>query len=331
MKNEIAAFARFLSENDRYIILTHENPDGDALGSSCALMNFLRENGKTADFFLPEKVPARYQNFMPGEGIINDAPPDLFSKYSFCLCVDIPRPEKIGLGGIFRKENIGIPVISIDHHPDNAFKGEQDILVPSSAAAAEVVFNIALAFPGNPPISPETATLMMLGIVTDTNSFRFHNTNTDTLDAAARLLALKADYFGIMGSVFFSKPVKMLRLESDIILNQMHVDCDGKFAWAYLSEELLAKYGVELRDIEGLIDVLRSLEGTEIVALFYRKNSGVKFSLRSKNTRYSVGKIARCFNGGGHELAAGGFIDGVDISAAEKIILSQVKELLSEK
>jgi phosphoesterase RecJ-like protein len=330
-KNNFDEIRDIISSHDNFLIFTHDNPDGDALGSTCAMLNILLENGKKAKLLIPEKIPSKYLDLVPRQGIINSiGKDDLNSNYSYCLSIDLPRAEKAAIGEL-KINDIKIPFANIDHHIDNKGFGTTNLIIPEAAAAAEIVYNI---FEGMPSwkISAASATYLLIGVIMDTGCYRFHNTSPDTFEISAKLMQAGARHVDIINRLFFSRPLDMMKLEADILLNHLNFECGGRFAWAYLSDELLAKYNTDVKNVEGLIDLLRSVEGTEVVALLSKRDTVFKISLRSKNSKYSVGKIARMFGGGGHELAAGGFFEGLNnVEEAGKLLVKNVEKLLNEE
>jgi phosphoesterase RecJ-like protein len=321
-----AELGKFIEENDNFLLLTHEKPDGDALGSLFGLFTVLRDNGKKADAFLPELTPIRYTSFVP-DGIIIGTPlnPD---SYSWILCLDTSTPDRLGIDKAAKEKIPSYPIVNIDHHPDNKLFGKSNFINSESAATAEILFR-ALNDSGKMRISQNAATALLIGIVMDTGGFRFDNTKPSTFNAASGLLALGADYSRIINAMFFSHPIGFIKMEAEIILKHMKTACSGRYSWAYLSDEMLKAYGVEKKDTEMLIDALRQIEGVEIAVVLYRKDDGFKISMRSKNKKYSVAKIARLLNGGGHELAAGAFIRTDSIAEAESVVLAHVSRMLN--
>jgi phosphoesterase RecJ-like protein len=249
--------------------------------------------------------------------------------YSWILCLDTSVTDRIGLERDMKEKALSFPLANIDHHPDNKLFGRLNFVSPDSAATAEIIFKAAKE--AGLRISQSAATCLMIGLVMDTGGFRFDNTKASTFSTASEIMSMGADYPRIINSMFFSQPLGFVALEGELISKELRTSCGGRYAWAYLSDEMLAKHKVEKKDTETLIDSIRKIEGVEIAAVFYRKDDGFKFSLRSKNRNFSVAKIARALNGGGHELAAGGFIRTSDISEAEKILLSHVSEILEGK
>ncbi len=128
--------------------------------------------------------------------------------------------------------------------------------------------------------------------------------------------------------MFFSRPLAHLQFEAELLQKHLKRNRDGRYAWIFIPDELIAKYQINMRDTEGLIELLRSIADTEVVALLQRREEGIKFSLRSKNSRYKVGEIARSLNGGGHELAAGGMVKVSNVALAEQTLLTKIDALL---
>ncbi|HBC86312.1 MAG TPA: hypothetical protein DCZ94_05085 [Lentisphaeria bacterium] len=327
-KNISDELGGFIRGNDNFLLLTHEKPDGDAIGSIFGLFKILRDNGKKADAFLPEKLPARYASFVPEDVIIGKMPE--LEKYSWIICLDTSTPDRIGVDKDQRAKILSLQLVNVDHHPDNKLFGKKNFISPESAATAEIIFK-ALKDSGSLRISQEAATCLLIGIIMDTGGFRFDNTKALTLKAASELLVAGADYPRVINAMFFSQPLNFVKMEAELVSKHMKTAFSGKYAWAYLSDELLTEHGIEKKDTETLIDLLRQIQGVEIAAVFYRKDDGFKISLRSKNKKYPVAKIARTLGGGGHELAAGAFIKAAEISEAEKILQDRVGEMLGEK
>ena len=323
-----AELGKFIWENDNFLLLTHEKPDGDALGSIFGLFTVLRDNGKKADVFLPDQPPMRYTSFVP-DGITIGKPQKL-DAYSWILCLDTSTPDRLGIDKSEKEKISSYPIVNIDHHPDNKLFGKANFINSESAATAEILFR-ALNDSKKLRISQKAATALLIGIVMDTGGFRFDNTKPSTFNAASELLALGADYPRIINTMFFSQPLNFIRMGAELVLKHVKTACSGRYAWAYLSDEILKAYGVDKKDTEMLIDSIRQIEGVEIAVVFYRKDDGFKISMRSKNKQYSVAKIARTLNGGGHELAAGGFIKTDKISEAENTVLSHVSGMLEGK
>lgn len=328
IETSLAKAAEFIRKHDDYLLVTHERPDGDAVGSTFGLLNFLHENGKRAEAVIPDPLPEKYLPFI-GSNYRTNITKFEFAMYQSCLVLDTPNPMRAAIGGGLKFEQVGIPLILLDHHPDNLRYGMVNVVAPKAAATAELLFMLSKLLPGW-KVSPRTATLWLLGIIMDTGAFRFDNTSPQTLRHAAELLERKADHHKIMLEMFFSKPMELQQFESELFSSHLRTDCGGRFAWIYVPEELIRKYHIDMRDTEGLIEILRSLQKTDIVALLQRADDGYKVSLRSKDPRFSVGQIARQLNGGGHELAAGGKIKNANFDSAIKTLTTLVRQTLNQ-
>lgn len=329
MNTGINELNKFFSIHDNYLIVTHEKPDGDAFGAILGMYRLFIENGKNVDALLPEPIPDNYRGFIH-KGVINKLP-DTLDGYSWIVVLDCATEKRVALGDEGDSlVSLSLPVINIDHHPDNLLYGKKNLVLPDAAATAEIICRMFINDTGW-QFSRETATLLLLGIIMDTGGFRFSNTSAQVMETSAQLLCKGADHSEIIRYMFFSRSLDYLKFESDLILNHIQLACEGRYAWIYLADEILERHHVDVKDTEGLIDNIRSINSVEIAAILYQRNNGFKCSLRSKNVKYPVGDIARILNGGGHELAAGAFIETDNIKTAEKILLKYVTQVLEEQ
>jgi len=314
---EIIANAR------KVLIVAHVRPDGDAVASVLGLQNALRESNRKADAFFPLPLTSVYNGLSTGF-IFSDKKLPKISNYSHVISLDTSNSTRLGSGNAFTLDELEIPVINIDHHPDNEMFGTFNY-VEESASTAELVQDIIPQIEGC-TISPKTATLLMFGLVADTGAFRYDNTKPETMINGSELLKAGADYHSVINRSFFSKPLNYAQFEAELLVNHLKTEFDGRFAWFYIEPELIKKYSINLANAEGLIEVLRQLAGTEMVAIITKLSDAFKISLRSKNQSYSVGAIARQLNGGGHEMAAGCSIKTDDLTDAETQLLKLVAE-----
>ena len=317
--------SRFQSK--KILLLAHLRPDGDAAGSLCAVMLLLRQLGFQAEAVVRDSdFPDTCREFLPQEGLKAESEIDP-ADYGLFIVLDSSRRDRISAAFAASGEKLPAPMLVIDHHPDNPCYGDWNCIVPDAAATAEIVAEIA--FRASWTIPPEAATLLLLGILTDSGSFRFTNTTARTLKTASRLMETGGEYFRVMDACYFSKPENMARFEADLLCNHLKKACGGKFIYTFFLPELLEKYQIELRNTEQVIEILRAIAGPVIAAVIRKEAGGFKCSLRSKDRRYSVGRIARTIGGGGHEMAAGCTINAGSFEEAERILLEIVeKELI---
>jgi phosphoesterase RecJ-like protein len=323
--NNQPEISSYLKSHNNFLIIPHVRPDGDALGSSFGLCQLLRENNKTANIILLEDIPDNYRPVFKLDYLRFSNIQDLDSNANL-LFLDTSTPLRVGLPDNIAFTSLNQSTVNIDHHPDNHLYASLNYVDSDAASTASIILDLIKQIP-EWKISQEAATYLMTGLVMDTGCFRFDNTTPQAMNAGAELLSKGADYHGIIKNMFFSSPIHYLKFQADIVLNHLNLDCDGRYAWVYLPAELLEKYQISIKNIEGLIDIIRSVAGVEIAALIIEKDNGFKFSLRSKNKNYSVGAIARSLNGGGHELAAGGFIECSNSTEAATTLSNHIKAL----
>ena len=299
------------------LIATHERPDGDAIASLSAAASILKENGFRAKAILPDPAPDSYAEFLPENVVVSAEGLEA----SLFIALDCSTRKRLAAGK-YPVEDCG-EIINIDHHPDNEKFGTLSILNPAACSASQIVYTL---FRDNGfHISPENATRLLLGVITDSGCFRFDNTSADALRTAAELMELGADHHRIIVASYCSKPENVVRLEAELVTHHLKTALDGRLAWMILDHGLLKRFGVEIRNTETLIEIPRNIAGVEFAAMLRPENGGFKLSLRSKNPPYSAGRIARSLNGGGHEMAAGGFIPASSAEEAEAILVKHVE------
>ena len=309
----------------RVLIMTHLRPDGDALGSSFGLRQFLRDNGIAAEVIIPMAMPNRYRKLC--QGALETVSKAEFAAYDLAVSVDCANGERLGCGAELSLELLKAGnFINIDHHRGNSLDADCAYLDPDAASACTLVAEILLH--SGRKISAECATFLLAGMMTDTGCFCFANTSGRALRVAAEMTDRGADVEKIANAVFFSKELRQLKFEADLVENHLKTACNGKFAYIYVPEEVLSKYQFDLKEDEGLIDIVRSVDDAVIAMLSHRRPDGFRISLRSKDKRFPVGPLARRFGGGGHDMAAGCTIEAADFAAVEKILLPELTGLL---
>ena len=318
--------AGFLLRHQRILVLAHQKPDGDALGSVLGMRSFLRNLGKQADALFPTPLPERYRSFA-GPVLTALSRQEAERNYDLIVLLDCANAERIACGpaldaDFLRSRNL----LNIDHHVGNNVGAPYNYIDSTASAASEIAVELAQATGKAIPV--EAATLWYLGILTDTGSFRFTNTTGKTLRLAADLLDAGADSERVVNAVYFSKPRRQQQFEAELLQSCVKTALDGRYAYASIPPELFAKYDFDMRDGEGLIDLLREIDGTVVAALIYRKNDSYKVSMRSKLREFPVGPIARSLGGGGHDMAAGITLALPDAAAVEAVLLDKVTGLL---
>jgi bifunctional oligoribonuclease and PAP phosphatase NrnA len=300
---ELEAVARTIRDHERFLVVGHENPDGDALGSMLGLTLGLRELRKDALMYIAGSapLPAEYK-FLPLDELRREVPPDIGERV--LLAVDCANERRIS------EERSAIEgaamVVDIDHHHDNSRFGEVNLVVDDASSTAEIVRDLLREL--DVPLTPEIALPLYVGLVTDTGRFQYTNTTPKALRLAAELVEAGADVHGVFRHVYETVQFAKLKLLARA-LERAQLFEGGRFVVSYLLKDDFGAVGAEEPYSEGIIDHLRSVEGAEMVALIREppRNEGParRVSLRSSHDEVDVSAIARQAGGGGHRQAAG--------------------------
>jgi bifunctional oligoribonuclease and PAP phosphatase NrnA len=301
--NELAAVVDALREGDRFLVVTHENPDGDALGSMLGLALGLRSLGKNAEMFLAgdAPTPAEYR-FLPLDEVRRTLPDDLEQRV--VVAVDCANERRLGPDDTaFRR---AAAVIDVDHHHDNSRFGTVNLVDGKASSTAEIIRDL-LADLGV-PLTQTIAEALYTGLVTDTGRFQYTNTTPKALRLAAELVEAGADVHGIFRHVYETVQFAKLKLLARA-LERAQLFAGGRLVVSHLFKDDFAQVGAEEPYSEGIIDHLRAVEGSEMVALIREPPRGDgpprRVSLRSSHDEVDVSAIARGAGGGGHPQAAG--------------------------
>jgi phosphoesterase RecJ-like protein len=320
--NELKGVLSALRDTDEIILASHINPDGDSIGSLLALAMVLIAKGKKVSPCLPEpwKYPPQY-SFLPGRELLIE-PGEVKEGHGLFVALDCSNLER--LGPLQDRAESAKSLINIDHHEDNRRFGTVNLVDDGASSTSELVYKVVKA--AGWPLSPQVATCLYTGVVTDTGRFQHRNTSPDTFVMAYELASAGADIFQVVKEVYDSQSLSYTRLLGRA-LQRIEVMREYEFAYSYVTQKDLADTGATLPETEDLIDHLRSVRGTRIAALFKELSDGnVRVSLRSRDG-YEVGPIARSLGGGGHALAAG-YTSDTDI---EESIAGLVEKLRNRR
>jgi bifunctional oligoribonuclease and PAP phosphatase NrnA len=300
--NDLAAVVDALRSHDRFLATTHENPDGDALGSLLALTLGLRQLGKDIQMILgaQERVPAEYTS-LPLDGLLRELPDDAGERVLVCL--DCASEHRLTATGLRERAPL---VLDVDHHHDNTRFGDVNLIVADASSTSEIVADLLAELAVE--ITPEIAEALYIALVTDTGRFQYSNTTPKALRLAADLVEAGADVHRVFQRVYENVDFAKLKLLARV-LERAQVHDGGRVVTSYLLRTDFAEVGAEEPYSEGLIDYLRSVEGAELVALIREppREDGPsrRISLRSSADEVDVSRIARASGGGGHRQAAG--------------------------
>jgi len=313
------AVAKRIRDNNRFVLTTHINPDGDAIGSEIALAAFLEELGKEVVIVNSSPTPLNSIFMAPPERILvypDGYTPSILDNTDQIIILDVSTWGHLGPFGDAIKES-SKPRMCIDHHQGTG-DGFADVLaIDTSAAAAGVLVYELIKYMGG-DITPRIADAVYATVITDTGTFRFSNTDTRVFKIAAELSGRGVDPFTIHRHMF-SKTRGAVRLLG-AVLRTMEMTDDGKIAWLHVTEDMFRESDATYDDSDGLIDVVRAIESVELCMFFKEIDGGnVKVSLRS-NGSVDVFELAKRYGGGGHRMAAGMTINGSMDQAIEKVV-----------
>ncbi|MDQ4071310.1 MAG: bifunctional oligoribonuclease/PAP phosphatase NrnA [Actinomycetota bacterium] len=300
-----------LRDAGKLLLTTHENPDGDALGSLLGMHILLSQLDKDAAMFLAaEEFPLPHEyRWLPLEGVMNEPPDDLEERLVLFLdCGNIDRmPVDFLRTGSLR-------IVNIDHHHDNTRFGKVNLVDPSASCTAELVWRVARELDAE--ITQPMAEALYVGLITDTGRFMYRNTGAEAHLMAAELIEAGASPPEVNRQVFESLPFRRLQLLARALARVDRL-AGGAMTVAHLTRQDFVDTGSDEHDSEGIVDHLRSVEGTAVAVLVREllgeDRAGLrKVSLRSADGRVDVSRIARGHGGGGH-LQAAGFTTGLTL------------------
>jgi phosphoesterase RecJ-like protein len=302
-QRDVEAVVDALRSHERFVVATHENPDGDALGSLLGITLALRELGKDVVMYLAGRasLPAEF-GFMPLDELRREPPDDIAERV--LLAVDCANVRRLGPDpALLERASL---VVDVDHHHDNTRFGSVNLVVPDASSTAEIVRD--LVFELGVGLTSAIAEALYVGLVTDTGRFQYSNTTPKALRLAAELVEAGADVHGIFRHVYETVQFAKLKLLARA-LDRARLYEGGRLLVSQLLRSDFEEVGAEEPYAEGIIDYLRQAEGAELVALIREPPSDGgptrRISLRSSHDEVDVSAIARTAGGGGHRQAAG--------------------------
>lgn len=301
-----------LQGKQEVLIATHMHPDGDALGSALALSAILEKLGHRNEV-LCHDLPPDYLEFLPGSSRIRQTPER--TGHDVAVVVDLEALHRLGS---VRPSVEACPVLAvIDHHVPHESPGDLRIVDVTSPATCAILTEMFQARPDL--MDPDIATCLLAGLVTDTGSFRYNNTNAKVLHLAAFLMEHGANLSVITEEVYRRKHESAVRLQAEAIL-KMRLECCGQLVWSTLPLELFERSGALEEHTEGVVNELLSVRTVEVAALFRESSDGrIRVSLRSRKT-VDVSLVAQELGGGGHKHAAGIAMDCSMEEAEERVV-----------
>ena len=291
--------AEILKENNHFLVMSHTNPDGDAIGSMLGMHLALLEMGKHSRALAEEPIPAQY-DFLGVRGKVSTDPKAVHEPPDWIITVDCASEDRISPGtGPFRPP---ARLINIDHHVTNPFFGDLNVVSVDASCSAELVLRVLQA--AGYRLSSAVAKSLYTGLITDTGCFRYPGVNSGTFRVASELLEAGFNSYEVSRYLYEEHPLCRFQLEA-LVLDRMEMMLHGSLVVSTLYADDFKRLNIDTSETENLVNRLREIRGVEAgVLITEMSNQITRVSLRSKG-QLNVAEIAGTFGGGGHIRAAG--------------------------
>lgn len=305
--------------SDNFVLLVHESPDGDAVGSIIAMYRTLKKLNKNVEAFI-EKVPSNCEFLINsvGKEIKLFEEIDENKRYDVCISLDCGDKDRMGSAKVlFEKSGT---TICIDHHYTNSGYAELNYIDGEASATGEILYDIISKIDNI--MDKEIAMALYSAISSDTGNFRHNNTKKHTFDIAGNLIEYGIDVSKISYHLFSETSLNRMRFMGNLLQN-VEIELNGKVGILTANQEDISKFNVNETELEGMVDFARDIKGTEVGIFIKPHNDMYKVSLRS-NGNVDISGVAEKFNGGGHKFAAGCRFEG---KTSEEVKLLLIREL----
>jgi phosphoesterase RecJ-like protein len=320
-RSKLDQIGRVLRENERFAVLSHIRPDGDALGSQLALALSLQQLGKEVRVWNEDGMLEKY-SFLPRADLLTK-PPHAAEDVDVAIALDTAIQNRLGTA--FTAVRSAKIWINIDHHLSNPGYGNLVHVDPTAPATGQIIFDLIKS--QGFPFDREIAENLYAAISTDTGSFQYPKTSARTFEVAAELVCTGINVGQLSQQLYENYPRRRVELLREL-LRTMRFERDGRVASFSLALKTAAELQVLPEDNEGLIDYLRAIRGV-IVAVFFEElaDGKVRVSMRSKSDAIDVCAICQKFGGGGHTLAAGARVRGT-LAEVERNVLEEICDVV---
>jgi len=316
----LSSLQSLCAQHQRFLVISHVRPDGDAYGSSLGLGLSLRALGKDVVITHADGLSPIFE-FLPGSKTLDTTLPVAPEPDRLIIAVDCADQKR--LGAAFEKWQRQ-PDVNIDHHVSNPGYAKLNLIDAHTPATAQVLYEIISTLKW--PLTPEVASNLYVGLMTDTGSFRYRQTTAQTFEIAARLVEAGADPTDLAEGCYQSFRSERLLLMREV-LNGLHFADRNRVAWFHLNQEIYARSGATADETEGLIEYLQAVKTVEVAFVLETMPDGMtRGSLRSRG-KVDVQQICSEFGGGGHRLAAG-LQSKLDPATLEKKLLDLIAKQL---
>ena len=329
--NGLNEIIQIISDNDNFLILIHDKPDGDAVGSSTALALFMSKLGKNCAVLSPSNIPARLEFAKNSAVKYIDGAENIDFEYGCVISVDVASPEL--LGSVYNAVNGKINAV-IDHHRVNTLEAEFKYVDPQAASAGEIIFSVISMYcmvTCAEIFDKDICEALYTSISSDTGCFKYGNTTAESYRIASQLMGVGINAEEINRLLFDTKSFKQLKTEQ-LGIQKLELYYDGKLAITCIDISDLEAIGASEEDTETISQLARTVAGVQIGVMMREKiypdgKTGYKFSVRA-NSDTDVSALCASFGGGGHKKAAGCTICEVKKTALDMFIKEAEKYII---
>lgn len=295
-----------LLQAKKTIIVPHQNPDGDAIGSAAAMLEFMEQNKRPAEIFCVTPLPEKFK-FVPHSHRLQSIESTILdNNVDTIVVLDSGDLRYAGVDRLLH--NSHATIINIDHHPTNENYGHYNLVIPTASSTTEILYNFFKTI--HAPINNCIATALLTGLITDTDNFTNAATKSETLQIASNLIHAGGNLNLINTKTVKNKNINTLKLWGTV-LSRLEKHLETNITYTYILQSDLIEHGVDETESEGIANFLNHLDNTQIALILKEtKNGKIKGSFRTTEENVDVSALAKIFNGGGHKKAAGFTTDG---------------------
>lgn len=295
-----------LKSHSRFAVIAHFRPDGDAIGSTIAMALVLRALGKSVTLYNEDALPEHFA-FLEAAADLQPIPESCPEELEVLICLDNGAWKRLGDRAIATfadaREGKGPILVNVDHHASNEQYGQLNLVEPATAATGCIVYKLIEML--GLDLSPAMASALYVAISTDTGSFQYGSTSAEVMRMAAHLIECGVDVQDVNRRLYQEVPLSVMMVNREV-LNNMVVEHDGFLSHYSLEAQAKAALGITDEDSKDLVEIVRVIQGVKASVIFEDLDDGrVRMSLRSKDPRVNVARVAALFGGGGHAMAAG--------------------------
>ena len=317
--HSLKAIVEVIRQNKSFMLLPHVNIDGDDLGCMTALSQALQKLGKQVYLYSQDKIPEIF-NFLSGLPEIQKCLPS--KKVDVLIFMECSKASRAG--DDLNLNKIAGTTINFDHHPDNNFFADFNLVKPEYAALGELIYELIRGL--KLPIDENMATGLYTSIISDTGNLQYGNISRKTFQILADLMKLPIKVSEISRQVFRQKDFQVLKLFGQLA-SKLQRTSDGLIVWASLTKTMLDGSGLKPEDLQNFVEDLNQVAGSEVVILF-KEVAPQEIRVNFRSRRFPVNRIAAQFGGGGHINASGCTISQ-DLKSTEKLILETLENQLT--